>query len=88
MKLSLKHKTLISVALFVVIFAGLLVAATFTDLEVSHILTDKALPDGAYLADDFFGVFFEIIGSAAIYVVIAICACILFWFALIFKCLC
>ena len=82
MKLSLKHKTLISVALFVVIFAGLLVAATFTDLEVSHILTDKALPDGAYLADDFFGVFFEIIGSAAIYVVIAICACILFWFAL------
>ena len=40
MKLSLKHKTLISVALFVVIFAGLLVAATFTDLEVSHILTE------------------------------------------------
>lgn len=80
MKLSLKQKTIISVALFVVVFAGLLVAATFTDLEVSHILTQNALPDGAYLADDFFGVFFEIMGSAAIYVVIGISAIIMFWF--------
>lgn len=80
MKLSLKQKTIISVALFVVVFAGLLVAATFTDLEVSHILTQNALPDGEYLASDFFGVFFEIMGSAAIYIVIGICAIILFWF--------
>jgi membrane-associated phospholipid phosphatase len=80
MKLSLKQKTIISVALFVVVFAGLLVAASFTDLEVSHILTQEALPDGEYLASDFFGVFFEIMGSAAIYIVIGICAIIMFWF--------
>ncbi len=82
MKLSLKQKSWIAVALFVVIFAALLVAATFTDLEVSHILTDKALPDGEYLAEDFFGVFFEIMGSSALYIIIGICAAILFWFCL------
>ncbi len=82
MKLSFKQKTWISVAVFVVVFVALLVTATFTDLQVSHILTDKALPDGAYLADDFFGVFFEIMGSSALYIVIGICLAILFWFFL------
>lgn len=82
MKLSLKNKTFISVALFVVVFAALVVAATFTDLQVSHILTENALPDGAYLAGDFFGVFLEIMGSSPIYIIVAFCTCILFWFFL------
>lgn len=80
MKLSLKQKSWIAVALFVVVFAGLLVTATFTDLEVSHLLTKGTLEDGAYLADGVFGVFFEIVGSSGIYVLIGACATICFWF--------
>lgn len=80
MKLTLKQKSWIAVTVFVVVFAGLLVAATFTDLEVSHLLTKGALEDGAYLADDVFGVFFEIVGSSAIYILIGACATICFWF--------
>ena len=80
MKLTLKQKSWIAVAVFVVVFAGLLVAATFIDLEVSHLLTKGALEDGAYLADDIFGVFFEIVGSSAIYILIGACATICFWF--------
>ena len=80
MKLTLKQKSWIAVALFVVVFAGLLVAATFTDLEVSHLLTKNALKDGEYLADDAFGVFFEIVGCSALYILIAVCATICFWF--------
>ena len=80
MKLTLKQKSWIAVALFIVVFAGLLVAATFTDLEVSHLLTKNALKDGEYLADDVFGVFFEIVGCSALYILIAVCATICFWF--------
>ena len=80
MKLTLKQKSWIAVALFVVVFAGLLIAATFTDLEVSHILTKNALKDGEYLSDDAFGVFFEIVGCSALYILIAVCATICFWF--------
>ena len=80
MKLSLKQKSWMAVALFVVVFAGLLVTATFTDLDVSHLLTKGTLEDGAYLADGVFGVFFEIVGSSGIYVLIGACATICFWF--------
>ncbi|MBR7162812.1 MAG: phosphatase PAP2 family protein [Clostridia bacterium] len=80
MKLTLKQKSWIAVAVFVVVFAGLLIAATFTDLEVSHLLTKHALKDGEYLADDVFGVFFEIVGSSAIYILIGVCATICLWF--------
>lgn len=80
MKLTLKQKSWIAVAVFVVVFAGLLITATFTDLEVSHLLTKNALKDGEYLADDIFGVFFEIVGSSAIYILIGVCAIICFWF--------
>lgn len=80
MKLTLKQKSWIAVVLFVVVFAGLLIAATFTDLEVSHLLTENALKDGEYLADDVFGVFFEIVGCSALYILIAVCATICFWF--------
>lgn len=78
--ISPKTKTLISILLFAVIFVGLLVAATFTDLQVSKILTKNALPKGEYLANDFFGVFFEIVGSSPIYLMIALCTVILFWY--------
>ncbi len=79
MKLSLKAKTLVAIALFVVIFVGLLLVATFCDLQVSTILTKNALKDGEYFSNDFFGVLFECVGCVPIYLMIAFALCVLFW---------
>ena len=68
-KISEKNRVIIGVVLFAVIFAGLVVAATFTDLQVSDILTADALGDGDYLANDTFGVAFEIFGSSPVYII-------------------
>lgn len=79
MKLSLKAKTIIAVLLFVLIFVGLLLVATFCDYQVSEILTKNALKDGEYFSNDFFGVFFECVGCVPIYLMIAFALCVLFW---------
>ena len=50
-----KSKTLISILLFVVLFGGLLLTATFTDLQVSDILTRHALASHSYYTNDPFG---------------------------------
>lgn len=62
--MNLKKKTIISVCLFVAIFGGLLITATFTDMAVSRFLTQFSLPQGQYYADDIFGVVFETIGTS------------------------
>ena len=62
--MTMKKKTILSICLFCIIFCGLLITATFTDLQVSRILTKNALPAGEYYADDIFGVVFECIGTA------------------------
>lgn len=67
-KASKKH-TVISCALFAAVFAALLITATFTDLQVSQILTKGTLAPGKFLADGLFGVVFECIGTTAPYVV-------------------
>lgn len=79
MKLSVKAKTIISLVLFAVIFATLITVATFFDFQVSEILTKNALPEGEYYATDFFGVFFECVGSLPIYLFAAFACCVLFW---------
>ncbi len=79
MKLSTKARTIISVSLFFAIFVALVLVATFCDFQISELLTDNALKDGEYYADDFFGVFLEIIGSTPIYLMAAFVCCILFW---------
>ena len=76
-KLSDKSRVIIAVVLFVAVFAGLLVAASFTDLKVSDILTKDALADGEYLSHDVFGVAFEIFGSSPIYVIAGVCVVLL-----------
>lgn len=63
--------------LFVAVFAALLIAASFTDLEVSNLLTGGALEEGEYLSHDVFGVAFEIFGSSPIYVMAGICVVLL-----------
>lgn len=67
-KLSEKSKVIIGIVLFVAVFAALLVAASFTDLRVSDILTKNALADGEYLSHDVFGVTFEVFGSSPVYI--------------------
>ena len=62
--MSLKKRTLLSLCLFALLFVGLLVTATFTDLQVSNILTRGVLPAGEYYADDVFGVGLECAGTA------------------------
>lgn len=79
MKLSVKAKTILAVALFIVIFVGLLLIATFCDFQVSEILTKRALGDGEYFSDDFFGVLFECVGCVPIYMMIAFACCVFFW---------
>lgn len=76
-KLSEKSRVIIAVVLFVAVFAGLLIAASFTDLEVSDILTENALADGEYLSHDVFGVTFEAFGSSPIYIIAGVCVVML-----------
>ncbi len=69
LNISDKKHTLISCILFTVIFGGLLITATFTDMQVSRILTAGTLKPGNYIADGLFGVLFECIGCAPPYIV-------------------
>lgn len=65
--MTVKKKTIISICLFLLIFGGLLITATFNDLKVSNILTKFSLPEGQYYADDIFGTVFETIGTSPEY---------------------
>lgn len=75
----MSKNTIIAICLFVVIFAGLLITATFTDLQVSQILTKNSLPKGQYFADDVFGRTFETVGCAPIYLMLGFAFHIIFW---------
>lgn len=74
-----RKKTLISVVLFIVVFAALLTTATFTDLQVSNILTKSALADHTYITNHTFGAMFEAVGSVPVYFMFAFSFEILFW---------
>ena len=84
MTLPSKKHTLISWVIFVVIFAGLLITATFTDLQVSEILTKGTLEPGSYYAKGLFGVVFECIGCTAPFVLGGLCFEILFIYSIRF----
>lgn len=75
--MTMKKKTIVSLCLFCVLFGGLLLTATFTDLQVSRILTRHALPPGQYYADDFFGVVFECVGASPELLLCGVCAAML-----------
>lgn len=78
--LSLKNKTIISICAFVLVFAALILVATFYDYQVSQILTKNALKPGDYLSDDLYGVVGEAIGTSPIYLLLAVCTALLCWF--------
>lgn len=75
-----KNKVILSLVLFVMIFAGLLITATFTDLQISHILTRSALANHEYYTNDNFGAGFESIGTSPTCLMVAFACEILFWF--------
>ena len=76
-----KKKSILSILLFVLIFGALLTTATFTDLQVSNILTRNALTDHtSYLSNHTFGVVLESIGSNPVYLAFAFSFMILFWY--------
>ncbi|MBQ9552035.1 MAG: phosphatase PAP2 family protein [Clostridia bacterium] len=72
-----KKKTIVSLCLFFLIFGGLLLTATFTDFQVSRILTKNTLPAGQYYATGVFGVVFECVGTAPELLLSSICAAML-----------
>ena len=72
--MSVKKRTVLSVLLFALIFGGLLITATFTDLQVSEALTRGVLPEGRYYANDVFGVAMECVGTAPELLLSAVCA--------------
>ena len=80
--MSLKKKTILNVCLFALIFGGLLITATFTDLQVSQLLTKNVLEPGRYYTESFFGACFETIGTAPEYLIGAFMAEIIFWYVL------
>ena len=83
MTMTRKKRAWLSVILFIVVFAGLLVTATFTDLDVSHTLTEKALANHTYLTNDsVFGVALEAVGSSPLYLALAFSFSVLFWYCI------
>ncbi|MCM1306843.1 MAG: phosphatase PAP2 family protein [Roseburia sp.] len=79
MKLNQKLKTILSVAVFLLVFLALILIATFCDLQISDIMTKGILKDGDYFATDFLGVMLEAVGCTPIYLLIAFVLCVLFW---------
>lgn len=79
-----KAKSWLAVVLFFLVFGGLLLTATFTDLRISQILTENVLPPNQYYTNHAFGAVFECIGSTPIYFMIAFCMQIFVWYALRF----
>ncbi len=74
----LRKRTAFGMIVFCLIFAALLVTATFTDLQVSRILTAGTLLPGKFLADGTFGVVFECLGCVAPFLVGSFCFASLF----------
>lgn len=77
-----KKKTIISLVLCLVIIAGLLVVASFFDLQISDILTNGSLLEGEYISSSAFALFFEAVGSCALYIMVSIAGVIAFWYGI------
>ncbi len=79
--LSLRAKTWLSIALFVVVFAVLVVVASFFDLQISRLLTKHSLSAGEYISHNAYALFIEALGSCPFYMMLVVAACITFWAA-------
>ncbi len=80
--ISQKSRVIRSLVLFCVIFAALLLIATFYDLPISRLVTKGILAPGQYDTNNAFGAFFEIIGDSPVEMMLAFSIDILFVYAL------
>ncbi len=65
--MSIRKKYLIHAILFTLIFASLLLIATFYDLQISHILVHNSIPSGKFYSTDVMARINEYIGSFPIF---------------------
>ena len=75
-KSAYKGNKVLSIVLFIVIFAGLLITATFTDLDISKRLV--CLEEGQYYSTNLFGAVFASIGSTPTYIMLSVACAIIF----------
>ena len=80
-----KKKVIASLISFAVIFAALLLIATFFDLQISRFLTKGILEPGMYDTNNSFGAFFEIVGDSPVEIMLAFAIDIIFVYAFRFK---
>lgn len=76
---STNTKTLVATLWFVIVFAMTLLVLSIYDYELSLYLTKGTLAPGEYFSTSQFGLFFEAMGSAPIWIFGAIAATIFFW---------
>ena len=72
-------KAWISVATFFAVFTGLLLVATFFDLEINRILTAYSLSPGDFYTDNIYANFFEAVGMFPKYALGAFVGIIVMW---------
>jgi len=77
--LSEKKKNIWAVSAFLAVFTGLLLVATFYDLEINRILTACSLSEGEYYTDNIYANFFEAVGMFPRYALPAFVGIILMW---------
>lgn len=77
--LTTNQLTFFAVLWFVLIFGALVTIASLLDLQISIFLTKGTLIQGQYFSTSQFGLFFETMGSAPIWVLGAIAAIIFLW---------
>ncbi len=78
-------KLIVGVVLFVVIFATLFSLASVFDLEISHKVASPYLSNepgthSSYYATNGFGMYFEVLGSTPIYIMLSLAGAIAFWY--------
>ena len=80
--MSKSKKMILFLALFTIIFVGLVLIATFYDYRISEILVGGGLHDGNYYSTNIFGRIFEVLGEMPLYFFVCFATAILFnWLA-------
>lgn len=70
-----KYNRILEICLFVLVLGGLMTIASIYDLQISQILTQGALAEGAYYTNNIMGAIIEVIGSVPIFIALLIATC-------------
>lgn len=72
-----KKQKIVFCTLFGIVFIGLLLIATFYDLQISNLLAGKWMIDGNYMSSNKFARFFEVVGEMPLYLFIMVACAII-----------